>query len=562
MKIHISHLAKKNLTTHEIVELIIKNRNIFDVEKFLSPPHPKNLSLSDFFPHTHFQKHSKLTLKALKKALNHKQKVIIWGDYDADGITGTAILWQTLHRLGFDVWPHIPARESGYGFNITDIQNLHSSHSPALIITVDHGIAGHDGVDFSGSLGIPVIITDHHSKAETDPDALAIFHTDKISGSGVAYLFAKYIFEEIAPENNQLKQLFETDFLALATIGIVADLIPLTGAARDICFHGLAAFTRIIQPGLIELAKSCQLDGQKPTTYDIGFKIAPRINALGRIADATDALRLLCTTSTQKAKDLTKIANETNTERQNIVEKSLKKALSHFDSLSEVPNFILYRDDELMEGIIGLIASKLTQKFHLPSLVITCANGKCKGSARSVKAINITEFLKTHSQLFTSVGGHHQAAGCSLLESDLATLADALTKDSADFDKNWLIPSLEVDMEIPLNLITLDLAQSLENLAPFGIGNPKPTFLSEGKFTLIKPTKNPSVWQFTFSDGINFFSGVDFSQSISEQAINYESKIIFRVQFDKFNGKNSAKIELIKVINDEDELIVSTKSNS
>ena len=371
MKVHISHHANNNLSAKEVVELIIKNRNIFDVEKFLSPPHPKNLSLSDFFPHAHFQKYAKLTLKALKKALTHKQKVIIWGDYDADGITGTAILWQTLHKIGFDVLPHIPARESGYGFNIADLQKIHSSHSPALIITVDHGIAGHDGVDFSGTLGIPVIITDHHSKTASDPDALAIFHTDKISGSGVAYLFAKYIFEEIAPENNQLKQLFETDFLALATIGIIADLIPITGEARRICFHGLSAFANISQPGLVELAKSCQLEGLIPTTYDIGFKIAPRINALGRIADATDALRLLCTTSPQKAKDLTKIANEINTERQNIVEKSLKKALSHFTSLSQMPNFILYRDDDLMDGITGLTASKLTQKYHLPSLVIT-----------------------------------------------------------------------------------------------------------------------------------------------------------------------------------------------
>ncbi len=475
--------AQIDITEHvsadDIIQILLKNRGIINYEEFLHPVHPRDIRLATFFKNPSKHAHNwKKTLKILKSIKKNGEMIVVYTDYDADGITGGAILWKTLDALGFKAMPYVPDRKKeGYGFSKEGVESIKKMYDPALIISVDHGIVADEYITYAKELGIQVIVTDHHQKKKTIPrDALAIFHIQELSGSGVAYFFAKELAQELDEEKKVLR-FFDDDFLALASIGTVADLIPLVGSARSITQYGLESFKKIEQIGLKELLKEAGIIDKNITTYDIGFLIAPRINAFGRLTHGIDALRLLCTNSYEKARGLARQANQTNTQRQNLVQKGLEEAEKTAKTSSKI---IILHNDDWEEGIIGLIAGKISNKYYKPAIVISGTNGVARGSARSIPGFNITDFLRKLERYFIDVGGHKAAAGFSIHKKNILPFKKAAEKlADREISEKMLVKVLHADIRTPLSNITIRLAREIERLEPFGVGNEAPVFCSE-----------------------------------------------------------------------------------
>lgn len=489
-----------NHTPSEIVLELLKQRGIVDVETFLHPPHPTLITLEQIG----FTNEKKTLLTLLETIQKKGGTIVVYTDYDTDGITGGAILWETLHHLGFTVFPYVPHRQSeGYGFSKKGIDNAIQKYHPALFISVDHGISARKEIDYIVSKGIPVVVTDHHTKPTDPPEsAQAIFHFPAVSGAGVAYLVSLDIARHFQMKQDLFNKLFFVDLLALASLGIVADLVPLVGYARQIAYHGLIAFNKSSKPGIRALLKVAGLDESTILSpYHLGFALAPRINAVGRLSHALDALRMLCTTNTLRADELARSANHHNGTRQRMVDDAVKQALLMFDPHA-LPRILIAENDTWNEGIIGLIASKLTEEYYLPSIVLTKAENGWKASARSISGFDIIAFLRSLN-LLEHLGGHPQAAGFSVSDEQKQTLINAIVEQSKMIPP-YAVKALRVDLALPLSLATQALAEELEKCEPFGIGNPKPVFQSSGVIEKVEMMgKSKEHVRLTLSDDSN-----------------------------------------------------------
>lgn len=545
MKITFKNEIKSKDTTSDkqIIDLILKSRHIKDLDEFLNPISPLLLTLKDFGS---YERPFKKVIKILKEIKEKNQMIVVYTDYDADGITGGAILWETLHLLGFKVMPYVPNRKlEGYGFSKIGINNVKSKYDPALIISVDHGITKVDEIKYAKKLGIKIVVTDHHLKGDKIPESSeAIFHIPALSGSGVSYFFAKEIFNEFEIKNSQYKLLennFKSDYAALASIGTIADLVPLIGPSRSLVKYGLENFDKVKRFGIKHILKQAGIADKKITPYEVGFMIAPRINAIGRLEHAIDALRLLCTNDEKKAYDLSHKIGNINVERQELVEKSVKEAkkmleieIKRFGSLQKI---ILLVSDHWNEGIIGLIASKMAEEFYRPTLVLTKTDTGYKGSARSIPTFHVTEFLRSLKKDLIDVGGHKQAAGFTLEKDQLDNFiknAQKVAKNLID-DKD-LERKIEADLKIPISKITLDIVRSMEALEPFGMGNPRPIFYSEGVLTgaqlLGKTQKHLKI----FVDGFELLA---FNQAdkFKELSRGQKIKIVYNLEINRWGNR-------------------------
>jgi len=476
----------QSLSEDKIIKIILKNRSIKNQAKFLNPDSPLNTTLKDFGLKKEFNK----IIPLLKKIKKNQEMIVIYTDFDADGITGGAILWETLYFLGFKVMPYVPHRQNeGYGFSKKGIDKIKKLYKPSLIISVDHGITADEEVTYAKTLKIPIIITDHHLKPKSIPkNAQAIFHIPQLSGSGVAYFFAKEIYNYFIKEtdqktNQQLTINFQTDYLCLATIGTIADLVPLTDYSRSIAKYGLNSFSKTKRIGIKHILKEANIENKNISTYEVGFIIAPRINALGRLEHAINALRLLCTNQTNKAQSLANHMGLKNKERQDMVKKAVDQAEKQVEALikaKKLNKIIILKSDRWHEGIIGLIASRIVEKYYRPTIVLTESNGIFKASARSIPCFHITNFLQSLKKFLINVGGHKQAAGFTIEKNKLNLFINqAFKKANKIIDDKDLIKTIQVDLKIPVSQVNLKLARLIEKLEPFGIGNPKPKFYSQ-----------------------------------------------------------------------------------
>lgn len=554
MKITSSHALDQSssLSAQEIINLLLKQRDIKDLENYLNPPEPWTLSILDYG----FKKELKTAFKLLEKIKEEKGTIVVYTDYDADGITGGAILWETLHTLGYKTLPFVPHRQhEGYGFSEKGIDKVIEEFNPQLIISVDHGIAAVEQVEYIKKKGINVIITDHHTKQETVPKADAVFHIPQLSGAGVAYYFAKEIFETVDPDNKKLGKLFKEDYVCLASIGAVADLVPLVGATRSLVRYGLPQFCSCKRKGLQAMLKEAKIENRSLTPFDIGFIIAPRINAIGRLEHALDALRLLCTNSAAKASELTGKLSSMNDSRKGLVEKAVNQAMKQVEETEKkgsLPKLIIVRGDDWHEGIIGLIASKLTEKYNRPSIVLTKAESYLKASARSPSTVNIIEMILTWKKYLLNFGGHKQAAGFSITEENY----DAFKKQ-AEKDAEKLIPEtalekiINADIEIPLHLLNHSLAELLAKLEPFGIGNPRPSFTSKGNVlevkTMGKKKNHLKIWIHDAERRTIPIEIVAFSKGEDAPLIkrNQPVTVVYNLELNVWNGKSNLQGKLI-----------------
>lgn len=444
---------------------------------FLHPPAP---TLSFLLKSTGIKRSTLASIQRLLDShLAGAHNILVFGDYDADGVTATAIMWQTLiayAKLAHSqsrILPFIPDRHRhGYGLSDAAIDDLTSgtafAHTqfpdfvPQLIITVDTGIVATAAVARLRAAGCDVIVTDHHLPDAILPSAHAILHTTSTSGAGVAWILSMFLLGDAAQR-----------LLDLATIGVVADMMPLTGLNRSLVAHGLTALSRSRRPGLVAMKASMGVGEKDITTYDISFGIAPRINAAGRIYNPLDALRLLCTSNSSLATELATKIEAHNKDRQDYTDHALQAVASQ-----AIKHNIIVVVGDYHEGVIGLVAGKLVEKFHRPAVVMSQGPDVVKGSARSIAGVNITELLRSLKTPFLGLGGHEAAGGFSLAASAVANFTHELeTLADQTISADQLVKSESADLELTPTQTTLTLAELIGTLEPFGIGNPKPRFL-------------------------------------------------------------------------------------
>lgn len=455
------------------LDILLKNRGVVtkkDKEEFLNPSIEQVSIEKVGIDSNQIGK----TLSRIKKTLDKGGEIVIYGDYDVDGITGTAILWETLYALYKNVYPYIPHRaDEGYGLSIKGIDNLISERKNIdLIITVDNGIVANEAVEYANSKNIDVIITDHHARSK-DPGAFAIVHTTRICGSAIAYLLSKSIREKFVKEKPQ-----EDNHLELAALATVADLVPLVGASRAIVRYGLDKLKKTNRVGLLEIFREAGIKSSDIDTYHIGHIIAPRLNASGRITHALDSLRLLCTNNLTRARNLAESLGRTNKERQLLTQEAAQHASSISVNLSA--KFIFVHDKSYNEGIIGLVASRLVEAYYRPSIVVSVGDTHSKGSARSVKGFNIIEYIRTFDKFLVNAGGHPMAAGFTIKTENLEQFRKELVDKARDSVSDTLLKkTINIDMELKFSDIDEELYKTINQLSPFGMANEKPIFLSK-----------------------------------------------------------------------------------
>jgi len=568
MKITYHNVIKpsEKINPGDLIELLLKNRQIKDKEEFLNPTHPSKISLTDFG----FKKELKKTLKLLKKIKKDNQMVVVYTDYDADGITGGAILWETLHHLGFKAMPYVPHRKKeGYGFSKQGLDNVKKKYNPALIISVDHGITASEKVSYAKKLGIPTIITDHHLKPVKLPDdAEAIIYIPELSGSGVAYFFAKELFSHFKHQTSNFQLLtsnFKSDYLSLASIGSIADLVPLIGPTRSIVKYGLESFTSVKRVGIKQILQQAGILGRKITPYDVSFIIAPRINALGRLEHAIDALRLLCTTKEDRAQKLANRVGDKNRERQDLLIKAVKEAKrlvgSRYSVIGKMPKILILENKNWHEGIIGLIAAKICEEFYRPTIVLTESDGFLKGSARSIPSFHITNFLRDLKKYLIDVGGHKAAAGFTMEKNNYNLFSTAVVKLVTPLLKEEdLERTIEADVKISLSKLNIPHVKELEKLQPFGISNPQPTFSSEIEILDVKTfgkkndhiklivkdsSSQPPTSNFQLPIEFVSFGNADKYSSLTKgQKIN----VVYSIEIDRWGGSEKLRGKILNIV--------------
>lgn len=494
-----------------------------------------------------FQRLPKDTLRSLKDArdmvkssMEKRQVIVIHGDYDADGVCAATLLCQALKGIleYENVHAFIPNRfEHGYGLSENSIEAvlqevpMEQVDKGLLFITVDCGITSVDEIDHLKQQGHNVIVTDHHQKPDTLPQADCIVWYDQIVGTTISYLLAKVLGAD------------HQDFLAYCCLATVTDLQPVLGFNRTLVKEGLEIMNSNPPLGIKNILSAAGKEGSEVTTYDLGWLIGPRLNATGRIKDANYALEFLLEKDEQRSKEMAWELNKVNTIRQDKTIEMLELAV--YDHAGDIPKIIISHNEKYHEGIIGLVASRLSKRYHRPVVVISTSDKIYKGSVRSVRGINIIEALRDlDDDLFLSLGGHPMAAGFSLHKDKLSTLITALEDYAREsVDETHLIKELSVDTMIPLSVIDEKLMEQIDMLRPFGMGNRQPVFGSNNVGVagtkLVGSEQQHLKLRFQFG-GNEFMKGIFFNyMDYLEDEIKIGEKVdvTYNIKKNSFNGR-------------------------
>ena len=483
-------------------------------------------------------------VQRLDTAHKKKEKILIYGDYDADGVTGTALLYKVLKKFGFNVIVHIPSREEGYGLH-PEVINKAVVSKVDLIITVDCGITAITETDLATVEGIDIIITDHHEPLEELPRAVGILNPkvrdsgypfEYLAGVGVAYKLVQALYSHFdCSLNNSTSEL---DYLDLAALGTIADIVPLTGENRIIVKYGLQKMEKTVHPGLRVLLEECGLWGKKLKSGQISYIVAPRINAAGRMDTAQMALNLLLEDHLEDAKSFAMNLSKENCSRQ-VVEKEIFTQAQTQLELESIPNIIVLSSSTWHHGVIGIVASRLVERYHRPVFLISEDSETAKGSARGIPGYNVLQELEKQAHLLDKFGGHKQAAGFSLPVMNINSLRYGLNK-SYQQEGLLLRASYNVESNVPWDEINIELLKELEQMAPFGAGNPAPLLMTNGLkigkiFTMGKEQEHLKLifQEDKQLEALAFRKGNDY-----EQLKNIENlDIIYYLEINTFQGE-------------------------
>ena len=546
-KVKETDLSKKINISPEISQ-ILNNRGINnekDAEIFMNP------SL-EYLRDPFLMKDMDKAVKRIKKAIENNENIYIYGDYDVDGVSSTSILYIYFKSIDYPVKYYIPNRlEEGYGINEEAIRKI-SSDDCNLIITVDCGITSVKEVEIANELGIDVIITDHHECQSEIPNAYAIVNPkqedcnypfDMICGCGVAFKLIQALTD---------KEEFKTsmyNYLEIVTLATICDIVPLVDENRIIVKNGLKLMKEGKNLGLRELIKVCGIETNKIGSSHIGYSVGPRINASGRLGYSYLGVQLFTTDSQEEAKEIANILESKNIERQMIESKMYKEA-------EEVmANDESYKDDKVLviahegwqHGVIGIVASKLTEKYYKPTVLLTIEGDEATGSARSIKGFSIFEALESCKDLMNKFGGHDQAAGLALNRNNIMELKERINK-IADYSlsEEDLIENIKVEYELEEDSANLNLVDDLHKLEPFGMSNPSPRFIMRDLLltNVYKMGKNKQHLKIIVEDKKEY-ECVGFNMSYLADNFEIGDKIDILFQVDENNFNNERKVQFL-----------------
>jgi len=484
------------------------------------------------------------------RALLSGENIAIYGDYDVDGITATALLVQGLTTLGGKVIPYIPHRlTEGYGLKTTALENLYRQGT-SLVITVDCGITALPQVKKARRMGLDIIITDHHTPLPEVPPALAIVNPklsnsnypySQLTAAGVALKLLQALFQSLGKEKQPDK------LMDLVALGTIADMAPLLGENRYLVKEGLKLINTTPRLGIKEMITQTGLNIGSLDTESISWVLAPRLNAAGRLAHAMTSYKLLMTDSPQEARQLAVRLDEKNTERQKLTTKALTKAREQILAQGISP-LLVASDKDYPIGIIGLVASRLSEEFYRPAIVIKTGELTSSGSCRSIPEFNIILALNQCSSLLSHFGGHSQAAGFTLPTKNLVRLTQHLsqlaTTQLAEVD---LRPQLDIDAEVTLPDLSGNTFQTTRQLAPFGRGNPIPTFVSRGVEVINCRTmgNNGDHLRIKLKQGDSIWDGVGFRLGNYLAEVSSPLDIVYNLEVDRWGGVEKLRLNIL-----------------
>ena len=530
----------------ELLAAVLINRNIVedeDVKLFLNP------TRSDFHD-PYLMPDMKQAVDRIITAIEKNEKTIIYGDYDVDGITSITVLTRFLKERGLDVSSYIPNRlDEGYGLNKEAIKNI-AEQGYKLIITVDCGISGTEEVKYAYSLGMEVIVTDHHEPLEELPEALAVidckrkdskYPFNSLAGVGVAFKLTQAIGIKLnLDEKEYLK------FLDIVCIGTISDIVPLVDENRVIAKLGLKLVEQTRSPGVKALLNAASYKDINSNT--VSFGIAPRINACGRMGHERDALDLFLTENIVEANRITEKLNEYNKKRQDIEKKMFEEAVQIIEkeNLKE-KNAIVLGGEDWHHGVIGIVASKITELYYKPSILICFEGEDGKGSGRSIPGFDLHAALCTSSNYLEKYGGHEMAVGLSLKKSMFEEFKGNFEELAKNAHTEEFIPVIKVDKEINLKDITIENVKSLSLLEPFGESNKTPIFIYKNlRIDSIRALSEGKHLKLTLKDGNTIINAIGFNmgQYSEEYLIGDKIDVVGILEINSFNGVESVQINM------------------
>lgn len=472
----------------------------------------------------------------IRDAISKNQKIMIYGDYDVDGICSSAIVYRALKSLGADVKPFMPHRmDHGYGLSKLGLEDLKKTNPVVdLLITVDNGIVAYEGLEYAKKLGIEVIVSDHHEKGDKSVLAMAVVHTTEMCGSGVAWtLIRDLVSSEVA-----------ANLLQLVAVGTIADVMPMVGVNRALVVEGITQLKRNPNLGLKTLAKHLGLTIKDLSAEKISFELIPKMNAAGRLDSAMPALRMLCFEDAWKVEEYAEMLIKLNDERRLQTKQAIDEALEQLNQ-SVAVNVV---SGNWHPGIVGLVASRLSEVSGKPTLAIAVNNGDSRGSARSVKGVNITELLRTRRELFVDLGGHGGAAGFSLGREMINPLREWLSSIELEGGSELV---LAVDAIVSPQQITENFIKEIEGLAPFGAGNPKPVLGSISvKIRDAKRIGDGNHLKLSVDgvDAVGFGMGDRSDQIQSAIGSGKAINLAYKVEMNEFMNRRIPQMKLVDIV--------------
>ncbi len=551
-------LARRLRVPSVIAQVLINRGLSLDgmVESFLLPQ-LKNLHPPQLLPGANE------AAARIVDAIRAKTKIILYGDYDVDGTTGVAILWHVLRQAGAEVSFYVPHRiDEGYGLNLEAVKRL-VEDGAGMIVSVDCGITAVDIARFLRESGVALIITDHHAPHAELPDA-AIVHplvgganpNPHLSGAGVAFKLAWAIAqrlsgsERVAPEYRELLK----ELLPLAAMGTIADVVPLVGENRIIARHGLSALPATSLPGVKLLIESAGLSNGKISGYDVGFKLAPRINAAGRMGHARLAVELFTRADVHRAREIALYLEEHNRSRQATERQISRQAYEMIEQgnlASDARRAIVLASADWHAGVIGIVAARVVGRYHRPTVMIALNNGEGQGSARGIPHFDLADALSSCSRHLIAYGGHAMAAGLRIAADCVEAFTEAFIAEANNrLTGADLIDKLRLDAEVSLKELTLPTAEAIVGLGPFGVGNPKPKFASDWLDVAYEPRcvgANQDHLQVSFQQNGTRIKGIGFGlgSAIEDLKQHRRCRVAFEPIINDFNGRRSVEMQVL-----------------
>lgn len=515
-------------------------------------------------------------IEIIQKAIEEKTKIVIYGDYDCDGISATSILNRGLKRCNANFIYYIPNREEeGYGMNSNRIEKL-ADEGCKIVLTCDNGIAAFNEVERAKELGMKVVLTDHHDIPLFEEEGNMVYKMPKadavinpkrkdcnypfksLCGAGIAFKFIQCLYRALGIDVKEAN-----DLIDICSIATVCDVVDLIDENRIIVKEGLKRLSNCNKVGIEALKKECQIVG-KVNAYHLGFVIGPCINATGRLETADLSVKLLLTDDEEEAKELAKTLRELNTKRQELTSESLERVIEYIERENmENDKVMLVYDKEIHESIAGIVAGRVREKYNVPTIIMTSGKEMPKGSGRSIEEYNMFEELSKCKHLLGKFGGHPMAAGLSVPEENLPILRKELL-EKCTLSEEDLMSKIRMDVKLNVGSVDFELLDEIEKMEPFGKANPSPIFgdksVNVKRIWFIGKEKNIAKFRIQIGnyhsiDGISFDKGEDFKEQfinkygedklyevIETSYCDFNMDIVYVPSINEFNGKKSVQI--------------------